>query len=132
MRMRSSCLRAGAAETMGVGAAAGHVAVSAAVTAAGTVAAEAFGDNVEADAERRAPSAAASNPTPTASIAPQRCIHHGLVIRPPARPAETDTTHIGRGDPEYYTMADSPRRGPGLPARPASGLELQCLTCVDG
>jgi hypothetical protein len=44
----------GAAETMGVGAAAGHVAVSAAVTAAGTVAAEAFGDNVEADAERTA------------------------------------------------------------------------------
>jgi hypothetical protein len=44
----------GAAETMGVGAAAGHVAVSAAVTAAGTVASEAFGDNVDADAERTA------------------------------------------------------------------------------
>jgi hypothetical protein len=44
----------GAAETMGVGAAAGHVAVSAAVTAAGAVGAEAFGDNVEADAERTA------------------------------------------------------------------------------
>jgi hypothetical protein len=44
----------GAAETMGVGAAAGHVVASAAVTAAGTVAAEAFGDNVEADAERTA------------------------------------------------------------------------------
>jgi hypothetical protein len=44
----------GAAETMGVGAAAGHLAVSAAVTAAGTVASEAFGDDVEADAERTA------------------------------------------------------------------------------
>jgi hypothetical protein len=44
----------GAAETMGVGAAAGHVAVSAAVTAAGTVASEALGDDVEADAERTA------------------------------------------------------------------------------
>lgn len=44
----------GAAETMGVGAAAGHLAVSAAVTAAGAVAAEAFGDDVDADAERTA------------------------------------------------------------------------------
>jgi hypothetical protein len=44
----------GAAETMGMGAAAGHLAVSAAVTAAGTVASEAFGDDVDADAERTA------------------------------------------------------------------------------
>ena len=44
----------GAAETMGVGAAAGHLAVSAAVTAAGSVASEAFGDDVDADAERTA------------------------------------------------------------------------------
>jgi len=44
----------GAAETMGVGAAAGNLAASAAVTAAGTVASEAFGDDVEADAERTA------------------------------------------------------------------------------
>ena len=44
----------GAAESMGVGAAAGHLAASAAITAAGAVGAEAFGDNVEADAERTA------------------------------------------------------------------------------
>lgn len=44
----------GAAETMGMGAVAGHVAVSAAVTAAGAVASEAFGDDVEADSERSA------------------------------------------------------------------------------
>jgi len=44
----------GAAETMGVGAAAGHLAASAAITAAGSVASEAFGDNVDADAERTA------------------------------------------------------------------------------
>ena len=44
----------GAAETMGMGAVAGHVAVSAAVTAAGAVASEAFGDSVEADTERAA------------------------------------------------------------------------------
>jgi len=44
----------GAAETMGMGAAAGDLAVSAAVTAAGTVASEAFGTNVDADAERTA------------------------------------------------------------------------------
>ena len=44
----------GAAETMGMGAAAGHLAVSAAVTAAGAVAAEAFGYDVDADAERTA------------------------------------------------------------------------------
>jgi len=39
---------------MGMGAAAGTLAVSAAVTAAGTVASEAFGATVEADAERTA------------------------------------------------------------------------------
>lgn len=44
----------GAAETMGAGAVAGHLAVSAAATAAGAVGSEAFGDNVEADAERTA------------------------------------------------------------------------------
>jgi len=44
----------GAAETMGMGAAAGTLAVSAAVTAAGTVASEALGANVEADAQRTA------------------------------------------------------------------------------
>ena len=44
----------GAAETMGVGAAAGNLAVAGAVSAAGTVASEAFGANVEADAERTA------------------------------------------------------------------------------
>jgi hypothetical protein len=44
----------GAAETMGMGAVAGHLAVSAAVTAAGAVASEAFGDDVEADAGRSA------------------------------------------------------------------------------
>jgi len=49
-----SGLKPGAAETMGVGAAAGNLAVSAAVTAAGAVGSEAFGDNVEADAERTA------------------------------------------------------------------------------
>ena len=44
----------GAAETMGMGAAAGTLAVSAAVTVAGTVASEALGVNVEADARRTA------------------------------------------------------------------------------
>lgn len=44
----------GAAETMGVGAAAGNLAASAAITAAGSVGAEAFGANVDADAERTA------------------------------------------------------------------------------
>ena len=44
----------GAAETMGVGAAAGTLAVSAAVTAAGTVASEALGVDPEADARRTA------------------------------------------------------------------------------
>lgn len=44
----------GAAETMGVGAAAGNLAVSAAATAAGAVGTEAFGTDVEADAERTA------------------------------------------------------------------------------
>lgn len=44
----------GAVETLGVGAAAGNLAVSAAVTAGGTVASEAFGDDVDADAERTA------------------------------------------------------------------------------
>jgi hypothetical protein len=44
----------GAAETMGMGAAAGDLAVSAAVTAAGTVASEALGVNAEADARRTA------------------------------------------------------------------------------
>jgi hypothetical protein len=44
----------GAAETMGVGAAAGERAASAAVTAAGAVGTEAFGTDVEADAERTA------------------------------------------------------------------------------
>ena len=44
----------GAIETMGVGAAAGNLAVSAAVTAGGTVASEAFGADVDADAERTA------------------------------------------------------------------------------
>ncbi len=44
----------GAAETMGMGAAAGDLAVSAAVTAVGTVASEALGVNAEADARRTA------------------------------------------------------------------------------
>ena len=44
----------GAAETMGAGAAAGTLATAAAVTAAGSVASEAFGANVDADAERTA------------------------------------------------------------------------------
>ena len=44
----------GMAETMGVGAAAGHLATSAAVSAAGAVGTEAFGTNVESDAERTA------------------------------------------------------------------------------
>ncbi len=44
----------GAAETMGAGAAAGNLGVAAAVTVAGSVASEAFGDNVEADARRTA------------------------------------------------------------------------------
>jgi hypothetical protein len=50
----ASGIRPGAAETMGMGAAAGTLAVSAAVTAAGTVASEAFGATVQADAERTA------------------------------------------------------------------------------
>ncbi len=49
-----SGMKPGAAETMGVGAAAGHLAASAAITAAGAVASEAFGDDVDADAERTA------------------------------------------------------------------------------
>jgi hypothetical protein len=44
----------GVAETMGAGAAAGDLAVSAAVSAAGAVGSEAFGANVEADARRTA------------------------------------------------------------------------------
>jgi hypothetical protein len=44
----------GMAETMGAGGAAGHLAASAAVSVAGAVASEEFGDNVEADAERTA------------------------------------------------------------------------------
>jgi len=44
----------GAAETMGMGAAAGTLAVSAAVTVGGTIASEALGANVEADARRTA------------------------------------------------------------------------------
>jgi len=44
----------GAAETMGVGAAAGTVATAAAVTAATAVGSEAFGADVDADAERTA------------------------------------------------------------------------------
>jgi hypothetical protein len=42
----------GAAETMGVGAAMGHLVVSSAVTAASAVEGESFGSNVDADAER--------------------------------------------------------------------------------
>jgi hypothetical protein len=48
----------GAAETMGMGAAAGTLAVSAAVTVGGTIASEALGANVEADARRTAASVA--------------------------------------------------------------------------
>lgn len=48
----------GAAETMGMGAAAGTLAVSAAVTAGGAIASEALGVNVEADARRTASSVA--------------------------------------------------------------------------
>jgi uncharacterized protein (DUF2252 family) len=44
----------GAAETMGMGAAAGTLAVSAAVTAGGAIASEALGANIEADARRTA------------------------------------------------------------------------------
>jgi hypothetical protein len=44
----------GAAETMGLGAAAGDLVISAAVTAAGTVASETLGVNATADAERTA------------------------------------------------------------------------------
>jgi hypothetical protein len=44
----------GKAETMGAGAAAGHLATSAAVSVAKSVASEKFGDNVEADARRTA------------------------------------------------------------------------------
>ena len=50
----ASGIRPGAAETMGVGAAAGTLGVSAAVTAAGTVGSELFGATVEADAQRTA------------------------------------------------------------------------------
>jgi hypothetical protein len=49
-----SGMKPGAAETMGAGAVAGHLAVSAAVSAAGAVGAEAFGDDVAADADRTA------------------------------------------------------------------------------
>jgi len=49
----------GAAETMGVGAAAGTVATAAAVTAAAAIGSEAFGANVEADAKRTAEKIAA-------------------------------------------------------------------------
>jgi len=44
----------GAAETMGIGAAMGHLVVSAAATAASTAAGESFGANVDADGERTA------------------------------------------------------------------------------
>lgn len=47
-------LQPGMAETMGVGAAAGNVAVSAAASGAGQVGSEAFGQTVEADAKRGA------------------------------------------------------------------------------
>jgi hypothetical protein len=50
----ASGIRPGAAETMGVGAAAGTLGVSAAVTAAGTVGSELFGATVQADAQRTA------------------------------------------------------------------------------
>lgn len=53
-----SSYKPGMAETMGVGAAAGNLAISAAVSAGGAVASEEFGANVEADAERVAKSAA--------------------------------------------------------------------------
>jgi len=49
-----SGLKPGAAETMGVGAAAGALATSAAITAAGALGSEAFGADVDADAERTA------------------------------------------------------------------------------
>jgi hypothetical protein len=49
-----SGFKPGAAETMGVGAAAGHLAVSAAATAGTTVISETFGTTVEADADRTA------------------------------------------------------------------------------
>jgi hypothetical protein len=44
----------GMAETMGAGAAAGHLATSAAVSVAKSVASEKFGDDVDADARRTA------------------------------------------------------------------------------
>lgn len=44
----------GAAETMGVGAAMGHLVISAAATAASTAAGEGFGSNVDADGKRTA------------------------------------------------------------------------------
>lgn len=46
--------RPGAAETLGVGAAAGTLATAAVVTGAATVGSEAFGDDVDADAKRAA------------------------------------------------------------------------------
>jgi hypothetical protein len=49
-----SGLKPGMAETMGVGAAAGHIASSAALSVGGGAASEAFGANVEADAQRAA------------------------------------------------------------------------------
>lgn len=49
----------GAAETLGIGAVAGDLIVSGAVTAAGTVASETFGGTVEADASRTAKKIAA-------------------------------------------------------------------------
>jgi Domain of unknown function (DUF4410) len=49
-----SGLKPGMAETMGFGAAAGHIATSAALSVGGAAASEAFGANVEADAQRAA------------------------------------------------------------------------------
>jgi hypothetical protein len=49
-----SGIKPGAAETMGVGAAADNLATAAVVTAAGTVASETFGADVDADARRTA------------------------------------------------------------------------------
>jgi len=53
-----SGIKPGAAETMGMGAAAGTLAVSAAVTVGGAIASEALGANVEADSRRTASSIA--------------------------------------------------------------------------
>ena len=53
-----SGLKPGMAETMGVGAAAGRIATSTAVSVGGSAASEAFGANVEADAQRAAKSIA--------------------------------------------------------------------------